>query len=60
MKKIFLLAGFLVSTLSLFAQDNGFIRGKITDGETGEGLYGATVMKQGTAIGVVADFDGNY
>ena len=60
MKKIFLLAGFVVSTLSLFAQDNGFIRGKITDGETGEGLYGATVMKQGTAIGVVADFDGNY
>lgn len=42
------------------AQSNGFIRGKITDGETGEGLYGATVMKQGTGIGVVADFDGNY
>jgi len=46
-------------SIALYAQ-NGFIRGKITDGETGEGLYGATVMKQGTATGVVADFDGNY
>ena len=46
-------------SIALYAQ-NGFIRGKITDGESGEGLYGATVMKQGTATGVVADFDGNY
>lgn len=60
MKKILLLTGFLVLGSSLMAQHNGFIRGKITDGETGEGLYGATVMKQGTGIGVVADFDGNY
>ncbi|HET9487500.1 MAG TPA: TonB-dependent receptor, partial [Chryseosolibacter sp.] len=59
MKKLLLLSGFLAFSASLFAQ-NGFIRGKITDGETGEGLYGATVMKQGTGIGVVADFDGNY
>jgi TonB-dependent receptor len=58
-KKTVLLSGFLMLTASVMAQ-NGFIRGKITDGETGEGLYGATVMKQGTTIGVVADFDGNY
>lgn len=60
MQRILLLGGFLLLSASLMAQSNGFIRGKISDGETGEGLYGATVMKQGTGIGVVADFDGNY
>lgn len=60
MKKVFLLSVFLPFAISLMGQSNGFIRGKITDRETGEGLYGATVMKQGTALGVVADFDGNY
>jgi TonB-dependent receptor len=60
MKKILLLSAFFVLAISVMAQNNGFIRGKITDAETGEGLYGATVMKQGTGIGVVADFDGNF
>lgn len=60
MKKLLLLSGLLVLSASSIAQNSGFIRGKITDGETGEGLYGATVMKQGSGIGVVADFDGNY
>jgi TonB-dependent receptor len=59
MKKFLMIPGLLIFSISLFAQ-NGFIRGKITDAETGEALYGATVMKQGTGIGVVADFDGNY
>ena len=59
MKRLFLIPAFLLFGLSVFGQD-GFIRGKITDGETGEGLYGATIMKQGTGTGVVADFDGNY
>lgn len=59
MKRLLVLSAFLMLGLSAFGQ-NGFIRGKITDGETGEGLYGATVMKKGTGIGVVADFDGNY
>ena len=44
---------------SSFAQ-KGFLRGKITDAETGEALIGATVSKQGTTVGAVADFDGNY
>ncbi|MGC1243695.1 MAG: TonB-dependent receptor [Chryseosolibacter sp.] len=59
MKKLLLLSAFLAFNAGVMAQ-NGFVRGKVTDGETGEGLYGATVMKQGTGIGVVADFDGNY
>jgi TonB-dependent receptor len=59
MKRSLVLFAFLTLSASVFAQ-SGFLRGKITDGETGEGLYGATVMKQGTGIGVVADFNGNY
>lgn len=59
MKTFFVTIAFSFFSIALYAQ-NGFIRGKITDGETGEGLYGATVMKQGTGTGVVADFDGNY
>jgi TonB-dependent receptor len=38
----------------------GYLRGKILDGDTGEGLIGATVYKEGTSTGAVADFDGNY
>jgi len=59
MKRLLIISASLVFGFSAMAQ-NGFIRGKITDGENGEGLYGAAVMKQGTGIGVVADFDGNY
>ena len=59
MKRFLIILGLFLCSVSLFAQ-NGFIRGKITDAESGESLYGATVMKQGTGIGVVADFDGNY
>ena len=49
----------LFAGLFSFAQD-GFLRGKIIDETTGEALFGATVVKQGTTIGAVADFDGNY
>lgn len=59
MKKTFFISVLLICSISTMAQ-KGFIRGKVTDGVTGEGLYGATIMKQGTAVGVVADFDGNY
>ncbi|MEP1034428.1 TonB-dependent receptor [Ekhidna sp.] len=45
--------------LSTFAQQ-GYLRGKIVDETTGEALFGATVVKQGTTVGAVADFDGNY
>lgn len=38
----------------------GYIRGKIIDGETGEGLIGATASIEGTSIGSSADFDGNF
>jgi TonB-dependent receptor len=53
---IALLAGIVTTS---YAQ-KGFLRGKIIDKEFGEGLIGATVSKQGTIIGAIADFDGNY
>ncbi len=59
MKKVLLFSVLILSSLVASGQ-KGFLRGTITDGETGEGLIGATVYKQGTSIGAVADFDGNY
>lgn len=35
------------------------VTGKVTD-ENGEGLISATVMVEGTSVGTVTDFDGNY
>ncbi|PIB34186.1 hypothetical protein BFP72_01445 [Reichenbachiella sp. 5M10] len=59
MKKILLVA--LMACLAGAASaQNGFLRGKVIDGETGEGLFGATVTKKGTSQGSVADFDGNF
>lgn len=48
---------FLSFTTEVFA---GSIQGKITDKETNEGVFGATVQIKGTSIGAVTDFDGNY
>lgn len=36
------------------------ITGKISDGDTGDPLIGATVLLQGTQQGAVTDFDGSY
>jgi len=36
------------------------ISGKITDGKTGEGLVGVTVMAKGTYYGASSKIDGNY
>ncbi|MEM6641754.1 MAG: TonB-dependent receptor [Bacteroidota bacterium] len=52
-------AFFLLLTCYLHAQ-NGFLRGQVIDETTGEPLFGATVVKQGTTIGAVTDFDGNF
>jgi TonB-dependent receptor len=51
----------LLITASFYSKaQNGFLRGKVIDAETGEGLFGSTVSKQGTTVGTSADFDGNY
>ncbi|MCF6171062.1 MAG: TonB-dependent receptor [Bacteroidales bacterium] len=59
MKKTFTLIFLITITLSGFTQ-NGIIRGKITDAETGGELIGASVLIQGTYQGSSADLDGNY
>ena len=59
MKKGFLFL-FLLSMSTLVWAQKGFLRGKVLDGDYAEGLIGATVSKQGTTIGTVTDFDGNY
>jgi TonB-dependent receptor len=58
MKKIFLII--LIGVVMQQAQAQGFLRGKITDGETGETLIGATILVSGTTTGTSADIDGNY
>ncbi|MEQ9402551.1 MAG: TonB-dependent receptor [Cyclobacteriaceae bacterium] len=58
MKNI-LVVSFIFLTTFAYSQ-TGFLRGKVIDNTTGEPLFGATVVKQGTTEGSVADFDGNY
>ncbi len=50
---------FLFFSLQGYSQE-GFLRGKIIDGKTGEELIGATVVVTGTTNGTTTDFDGNY
>lgn len=57
-KRLLFLLIFLVG-FGAHAQ-KGFVRGKIIDTETGEGLIGATVSMQGTSTGTAADWEGNY
>lgn len=59
MKKGILIVALALVNLVATAQ-KGFLRGTILDGDTGEGLIGAAVYKEGTQIGAIADFDGNY
>lgn len=54
------LLSILLISISIAGFGQGFLRGKIIDGETGEGLIGATASIEGTSTGAAADFDGNY
>ena len=56
MKKAFLVVLMLSSSL-IFAQNN--ISGTVSDSD-GNPIPGATIVVQGTNVGVVTDFDGNY
>ena len=50
----------LLMALSLFAQDQGTVRGRITEAETGNALPGANVQLEGTSLGAASDANGNY
>ncbi len=59
MKRIF--TTFLCCAFALFAfGQNGSISGTITDSETLEAVFGATVLVKGTSQGAVTDFDGAF
>lgn len=46
---------------SIHAQEKGFVRGNVVDGDAGGPLTGATVfVKEISGVGTITDFDGNY
>lgn len=60
MRKIVLVCCSLILAGFVAFGQNGTIRGKVIDGETGESLIGATIVLSGTTNGTISDFDGNY
>jgi hypothetical protein len=52
------IASFLLPSL-LLAQD-GKLRGKVTDKESGEPLIGANITVEGTGLGAASDINGEY
>ncbi|HTO93670.1 MAG TPA: carboxypeptidase-like regulatory domain-containing protein, partial [Bacteroidota bacterium] len=56
-----ILAAALVSSASLLrAEGSGTMKGRVVDSETGEPLFGAIVVFQGTSIGAATDIHGEY
>ncbi|NUO02021.1 MAG: TonB-dependent receptor [Saprospiraceae bacterium] len=55
---LFTLIFVALSVTGLVAQTT--LSGKITDAESGEPIYGATIVVKGSNVGTVTDFDGNY
>jgi len=61
MKNLCLILLFSVTTLAVFGQEKGFIRGNIGDGQFGGPLIGANVTIPAlSGVGATTDFDGNY
>ncbi len=58
-KQVFLVLVLTIFSIVVFAQ-KGSVTGNVKDGKTGETLIGASVYIDGTTIGTVTDFDGNY
>jgi len=50
----------ILSSHSLLAQEEGIIRGSVTDKNTGETLIGVNILVEGTMNGTITDFDGNF
>ena len=53
-----MVAGFGFLSLTGFSQ--GTIKGKIVESGSNESLIGATVVVEGTTIGTVSDFNGDF
>ena len=61
MKRIIFLASLLLVFVGMNLHAQGYeVTGKVTSSEDGSALPGVSVVLQGTTIGTVTDFDGNY
>jgi TonB-dependent receptor len=60
LKLFFIIVPFFLITISIYPQSSGNLRGKVFDKASGDGLPGANVYLQGTAIGAASDYQGNY
>ena len=58
-KLLLAVAALLLLPVLLVAQD-GKLRGKVTDKESGEALIGANVTVEGTNLGAATDVNGEY
>ena len=58
-KLLLVIAALLLLPALLFAQD-GKLRGKVTDRESGEALIGANVTVEGSNLGAASDVNGEY
>ncbi len=58
-KRLFLLHFFAIASFIATAQ-KGTIKGTVYDAKTNEALIGATIILDGTTVGTITDFDGNY
>lgn len=58
--KAFLLSTFLLASCALWGQNTGTIQGNVKDLNTEEPLPYAKVFAEGTQVGAITDFDGNY
>jgi len=57
--KFFLLFLLLLANI-VVAQGTGSVSGIVIDGSTGEALFGANLIIDGTSLGAATDFDGKY
>ena len=57
---IFALCLSLLAALAVHAQDEGTVAGTVVDRQTGDPLVGATIFLEGTNLGTICDFEGNF
>jgi len=58
-KHLLVIVTFVFVLTSAFAQ-SGTVKGRLLDAENGEGVFGATVLVQGTTKGALTGVDGNF
>ena len=58
--QIFFAFTFIILLPAMLVAQKSYIRGSVFDQKTGETLPGVTVFLEGTTIGTLTDFDGNF